>query len=149
MTGEDINAGNLGQIRTILFGEELKRTETRFGELEQRLEQGLTQLRTELDTRLSQLDQFVRQELSSLAQGLKSEHDERRTRLEDVLSRIADQEKLTAERLESAIAELQTEMQQRSVSLSDEKIGRDDLAALLADVAHRLNGNGKAKKKSG
>ena len=161
---------NVDQIRDILFGGQMRDYERRFGELNARLEAELARMREAQDKRLAQIDKRVDDQLEKLGKLLRQEIQDRNRSIDDVESRLqqasrtARGEVATAleshgqelaaadERLRAALADLhkattaragETEatLTRMSAELRGEKVGRDDLAALLTEFALRLKGD--------
>src|SRR5262245_18909648 len=69
---DDLSGGNLDKVRDILFGNQIRDSDRRFQRLEDRLVQETSELKDEVRKRLSMLEQFVKQELESLADRISS-----------------------------------------------------------------------------
>jgi hypothetical protein len=161
---------NVDQIRDILFGGQMRDYERRFNDLNARLEAELARMREAQDKRLAQIDKRVDDQLEKLGKLLRQEIQDRNRSIDDVESRLqqasrtARGEVATAleshgqelaaadERLRAALADLhkattaragETEaaLTRMSAELRGEKVGRDDLAALLTEFALRLKGD--------
>ena len=161
---------NVEQIRDILFGGQMRDYERRFQELHQRLEAELARMRDAHEKRLAQIDKRVDDQLDKLGKLLRQEVQDRNRSVDDLESRIqqaartargelaasleAHEKELAAtdERLRAAVADVSKATQARAgevegtvarvaAELRDEKVGREDLAALLAELALRLKGD--------
>lgn len=161
---------NVDQIRDILFGGQMRDYERRFLELNERLEADFKALRLDLDKRVAALDKRLDEALDKLAKGLRQEVADRNKAVEDLESRLLQSARTqrgeltnaieavshelstTDERLRRAIAELEAALQEEASranaalnrsqdSVRAEKVGREDLAALLTEVALRLKGD--------
>ena len=161
---------NVDQIRDILFGGQMRDYERRFQELNQRLEAELARLRETQDKRLAQIDKRVDDQLEKLGKQLRQEVQDRTGAIDDLESRIQQAARTSRseinkaleglahdlaasdERLREAIAELnaavgtraeetESALSRASAELRAEKVGRDDLAALLTEFALRLRGD--------
>ena len=165
---DDASTGNLDKVRDILFGGQARDYDRRFQRLEERLLKETAELKDDLRKRLSTLEQFVKQEAASLADRIKTEHDERTDATKD-LARDAREaakafEKKTGQ-LDDQVGKVQRELRQQilearqsltddfrqkiddvllrlsqeSSDLRSEKTDRATLAALLTDMAMRLS----------
>jgi len=161
---------NVDQIRDILFGGQMRDYERRFNELNARLEAELARMREAQDKRLAQIDKRVDDQLEKLGKLLRQEIQDRNRSIEEVESRLqqaartARSEVATAldshgqelasadERLRAALADLHKAANLRAgetdsaltritAELRGEKVGREDLAALLTEFALRLKGD--------
>ena len=161
---------NVDQIRDILFGGQMRDYERRFVEFDARLEAELARLRDAQEKRLAQIDKRIDDQLDKLGKLLRQEIQDRNRSLDDLESRIqqaartsrsevatsldahAAELAATDERLRSAVAdvakatlaragETESALARLATDLRDEKVGREDLAALLAELALRLRGD--------
>lgn len=161
---------NVDQIRDILFGGQMRDYERRFQELNQRLEAELARMREAQEKRLAQIDKRIDDQLDKLGKLLRQEVQDRNSAVDDLESRLQqaartarsevnkalealEQELANGdERHRSALADLEASIATRageteaalsrsSEELRAEKVGRDDLAALLTEFALRLKGD--------
>jgi hypothetical protein len=161
---------NVDQIRDILFGGQMRDYERRFQELNQRFEAELARLREAQDKRLAQIDKRIDDQLDKLGKLLRQEIQDRNRSIDDLESRLqqaartargeisasfeahAQELAATDERLRGALADVQKATHARTAEaeaalarlgaeLRGEKVGREDLAALLAECALRLKGD--------
>lgn len=161
---------NVDQIRDILFGGQMRDYERRFHELNQRLEADLARLREAQDKRLAQIDKRVDDQLEKLSKMVRQEVEDRSSAVDDLESRTQQAARsaraeigkaleglghdlaASDERLRSALSDLQTAVDARAgeteaalsragAELRTEKVGREDLAALLTEFALRLKGD--------
>ncbi|HEX5121956.1 MAG TPA: hypothetical protein VFV97_01820 [Rhodanobacteraceae bacterium] len=161
---------NVDQIRDILFGGQMRDYERRFQELHQRLEAELARMRDAHEKRLAHIDKRVDDQLDKLGKLLRQEVQDRNRSVDDLESRLqqaarsargevaasldAQEKELAAtdERLRAAVADVHKATHARAgeiegvvmrvaAELRDEKVGREDLAALLAELALRLRGD--------
>jgi hypothetical protein len=161
---------NVDQIRDILFGGQMRDYERRFGELDARFESELARLREAQEKRLAQIDKRIDESLEKLGKLLRQEIQDRNRSIDDLESRIqqaartsrgevaasldahAAELAATDERLRGALADVAKATHARAgetdgalarlaADLRDEKVGREDLAALLAEFALRLRGD--------
>ena len=160
---------NVEQIRDILFGGQMRDYERRFQEMNQRIEGEFARLRADADKRLVALERRLDEQVEKLAKGLRQEVGDRNKALDDLESRLLQAARTqrgeisaaieglgrelgaTDERLRGLLAELEATLEshsQRAVQalgaareeLRCENVGREDLAALLTEVALRLQG---------
>lgn len=161
---------NVDQIRDILFGGQMREYERRFQELNQRLEADLARMADAQDKRLAQIDKRVDDQLEKLSKLVRQEVEDRSGAVDDLESRTQQAARsaraeiskaldglghdlaASDERLRSALADLQAAVNARAgetesalsrtgAQLRAEKVGRDDLAALLTEFALRLKGD--------
>ncbi|GAB1539664.1 hypothetical protein NUACC21_23310 [Scytonema sp. NUACC21] len=167
--GVDIGEGSsLAKVREILFGNQMRELEKRFIRLEERLARECGELREETRKRLDSLETYVKNEVESLTERIKSEQGERG----EVLKALAEDNRKITTSLEKRLLQFeeQTNSNQRetreqilnqSKSLQDdirqkyeeiiallqretqeiriEKTDRSTLATLLSELAIRLN----------
>ncbi len=69
--------GNMGQLRQLLFGSQMRDYDQRFKDLAERQSTELTRLRDEQRARVEKLDAFVRGEFDRLSGELRREREER------------------------------------------------------------------------
>jgi HD-GYP domain-containing protein (c-di-GMP phosphodiesterase class II) len=165
---DDMGGGNIDKVRDLLFGTQMRDYDRRFTLLDERLVQEMAELKDDVRKRLAALEQFVKQETASLADRIKTEHDERTDATKE-LSRDAREaakafEKKTG-KLDDQIGKVERESRQQilelhqrmsddlrqriddvlarlakeSAELRSEKTDRAALAALLTEMAMRLN----------
>lgn len=139
-------AGNVEQIRDILFGRQMRDYEHRFRNLEDAFREEVTGLRADLDRRLEALEQHLKEALGTLGAALDREA---RDRSGDVRRLGADLEKglgdarerlsgLEAD-LDGRASELREQLHARSASLEQDARTREErLGAELAAVAAEL-----------
>ncbi|HSX61848.1 MAG TPA: hypothetical protein VLF18_16785 [Tahibacter sp.] len=161
---------NVDQIRDILFGGQMRDYERRFQELNERIEADFDALRQEQERRFAQLDKRLDEQLEKLGRALRQETADRTAATDEIESRLLQSaraqrsELATAvdtlnhdlsaaeERLRAALAEVDAALKEHNVRLNQsltrsrdelrgEKVGREDLAALLTEVALRLKGD--------
>ncbi len=161
---------NVDQIRDILFGGQMRDYERRFQELNQRIEADFEGLRQDQERRFAQLDKRLDEQVEKIGRALRQEVADRAAATDDLETRLlqsarTQRSELTAaidtlnheqssgeERLRAALAELEAAVKEQASRLTQsltrsrdelrgEKVGRDDLAALLTEVALRLKGD--------
>jgi hypothetical protein len=164
--------GNLEKIREILFGAQVHDFEKRFTRLEEKLLKETSDARAETKKRFDSMEAFIRKEIESLVDRVKTEQGER----SDAIKEISRDLRETAKNLEKKLVQLdeqatkgQRELRQQildqSKSLSDEirsrvkesaavltrelrelraeKTDRAALAGLFTEAAMRLSGDMK------
>ena len=166
---DNANDRNVDQIRDILFGGQMRDYERRFLDLSQRLESESQRLHDDLDKRLAQLEKRVDDQFEKLGKQLRQEVADRTQSIDDLETRMQQGQRTLRgelqgglqaleadlgakdERQREALAELRqllaTRVSELNAALSrsdqelrSDKVGRSDLAALLTEVALRLNG---------
>lgn len=159
---------NVDKIREILFGGQMRDYQRRFDDLENTLASATERLRHDMVNRLDGLEGFVRRELELLSERIAGEKRERaaerekvlsdlgdsRRRVDEAINRLDEQTAQEARALRAALQEKSAELAEliqhsrddfnstltrQANSLEDRKVGREDLAALLSEVALRLN----------
>lgn len=135
----DDSAGNIDKVRDILFGGQMRDYDRRFQRLEERLVQEVGELKDDLRKRLAALEQFMKQEVASLADRITTEHDERTNATKD-LSREARESAMAFEKktgqLDDQIGRVQRELRQQILELQQRM--SDDLREKVDDVLARL-----------
>lgn len=161
---------NVDQIRDILFGGQMRDYERRFQELGQRLEAEMGRLRETQDKRLAQMDKRIDEQFEKVGKQLRQEISDRNQAVDDLESRMQQAARTARteinnaldglggelgavdERLRDALAELGSVLDERaseaatslsraSAELRAEKVGREDMSALLTELALRLKGD--------
>ena len=161
---------NVDQIRDILFGGQMRDYERRFQELNQRLEAELARMRETQEKRLAAMDKRIDDQLDKLGKLLRQEVQDRNGAVDDLESRLQQaarvargeigksiealgQEIAAADERQRAaladveagarvrVAEAESSLARVGAELRGEKVGRDDLAALLTEFALRLKGD--------
>jgi hypothetical protein len=169
-------AGNLEKIRDILFGAQVTDFEKRFQRLEERILKETAEARAETNKRFEALEAFIRKEVDSLAERLKTEQAERvesgkehsremreavrslekkLAQMDDVTTKnqrelrqqILDQSKALTEEIRSRVRESATALSREIKDLRAEKTDRSALAGLFTDVAMRLSNDSKQPRK--
>lgn len=164
---------NVDKIREIIFGGQMRDYEQRFAELEKRVSVTHEALSKDITSRIQKLEGFIRKEFEKMSElwarehsALKQEDEENRAYVEDLEKelegRFVDLDEQLAvgsealrKSIETASAELMdlirenreqlsTIIDQQGRTLDSSKVARDDLAAMLAEVAKRLQADGKA-----
>jgi seryl-tRNA synthetase len=166
----DDSAGNIDKVRDILFGGQMRDYERRFQRLEGRLTQEISELKDDVRKRLAALEQFMTQESASLADRITKEHDERTDatrdlaheareaakafekktgQLDDQIGRVQrdlrqqllDLQQRMSDDLREKIDDVLARLTRESSELRNDKTDRASLAALLTEMAMRLNGD--------
>jgi hypothetical protein len=169
-------AGNLEKIRDILFGAQVTDFEKRFQRLEERILKETADARAETNKRFEALEAFIRKEVESLAERVKTEQAERvesgkehsremreavrslekkLAQMDDVTTKnqrelrqqILDQSKALTEEIRSRVRESAAALSREIKDLRTEKTDRAALAGLFTDVAMRLSNDSKQPRK--
>ena len=114
----DDGSGNVGRIRHILFGNQMRDYDARFQRLEERLAKEAADLRSDVQKRLEDFETFMRGEVESLTGRLRNEHNDRASAQEKLARDLADAGR----------------------DLSGIQIQQVRLAEMLTEVALRLKG---------
>jgi len=160
-------AGNVDQIRDILFGSQMRDYDRRFQLVEEGLKRELVELRTELKGALDTLEEHHRGEFRDLRDALKRETDDRLDaerelaaaqkeaadlahqrlkgleadvdrRAAELRDQILHQSRLLADDIQSRDERLTGGLADTSRDLEDRKVDRKALAQLLVEVAMRM-----------
>lgn len=161
---------NVGKIRDIIFGANMREYEERFATLDEQLNQEVKRLRDETDKRMNKFEDYVRAELGKLGDKLNTEKKERTeeakdigndisalegrllTAIGDVDAQLAHDSKEIRENLREQVKELMDGMRQlqddlssamnkQSGALRDAKVDRAGLSDMFTEMAMRLNGD--------
>lgn len=165
--------GNLDKVRDLLFGGQMRDLDRRFSRLEERLVKETADLRDEVKKRLTTLEGYMKAEVDSLSDRLRAEQDGRGSADQDLgreLRGAAQQFEQKVAHLDELVArgqrdlrqqlhlqhqELSEDIRQRfedvlqrlareAGELRGDKTDRKALAALLTEMAMRLNGEIRA-----
>ncbi len=161
-------AENLDKIREILFGSNVREYERRFAQIETRLSKEVAELKDETRRRLNALEISASREIESLNSRIEKERQERgeggekltqdiaelANKLERKARQIEDhnirierefrdqmlaQSRSASEELRSKIEEVIETIDRMSGELRTRKVDRGDIAAVLSEIAMRLN----------
>lgn len=165
--------GNLDKVRDLLFGGQMRDLDRRFSRLEERLVKETADLRDEVKKRLTTLEGYMKAEVDSLSDRLRAEQDGRGSADQDLgrelrgatqqfEQKVAHLDELVArgqrdlrQQLHLQHQELSEDIRQRfedvlqrlareAGELRGDKTDRKALAALLTEMAMRLNGEIRA-----
>ena len=167
-------ADNVEQIREIIFGGQMRDYETRFEALSQHLRDSAQNLRDDFDLKLVALDKALakqsdsnsdrfKQESSDRASDidqlrqdvaqLRNDNDGRLGGLDDLieketrtlLSEVHETRNDLLNRLNEQVDALQARLDEENRHMDERKVGREELAGLLNEVAMRLTGESPGK----
>jgi hypothetical protein len=85
---EVLGAGNLDQVREILFGAQSRGTDKRLARLEEELPKRVAEIREEIKRGLASLETYARTEIDSLNERLRAEGKERGKADEDLSAKL-------------------------------------------------------------
>ena len=163
----EIDGANLGQVREILFGNQIRDIDQRFAKMEARRAKDVVGIRSDVKKRLESMDLFVKNEIQALSDSIRQEQSDRTqalkeasreltktgaalekklTRLDDRMTKternlnqhLLDQVNSLREDLQERTAELEAVIERESGVLDDAKTDRAALASLLQEMALRL-----------
>ena len=173
--GDDAGkAGNIEQIRDILFGVQMRDYEERFTRLEERMVAQLTDLKDETTKRFGLMEDCIKKEVESLSDQLKTEQNNRAKSIKELSSelkdtntsfekkisqleedldkksrdfrqQILDQSKNLLDEIHQKHEETSTAIAQAAQDLRSDKVSRSVLSQLFVDMSTRL-GNDQAIK---
>lgn len=167
--------GNVDQIRQILFGGQMRDYEKRFMAMEKHLTKSVEQLANSVEKRIDRLDKYAKREVEKLSEQIKAERkvrteegkqssknlDELAQQVESWFAETEEQMETEARDLRSAVKtqgddlllaidtmskEQSSNLAAEAAELADAKLGREDLASLLSEVALRLKKDFKLPK---
>jgi len=115
------NAGNIDQIRSLIFGDQMQNYESRFNELQE-----------EVGTLRKEFKQSVT-ELKNIIEGLKSDSNKS---LDSLQSHLEKSEHTMQDMLNATQTKLDNSIRQ----LSDDAVKRDDLMRIFGEAATGLQG---------
>jgi len=171
-SGDTPNVGNLGRVRDILFGAEMREYEKKFARLEERLLNVSMELKDEIRRSLDSLEAYVKQEIESLLEQVKTEQRERTGATEeltrelretgkslekkiyqiddqatknhrDLRHQLLDQSKSLTDEIRQKSTEFTGKLDQAVQELRAAKTDRYTLASLLTEVALQLSSETK------
>lgn len=166
---------NVDKIRDILFGSQMRDYEQRLAAMEKRLMQGIERSGRDLERRIERLDTFTRREVDKLSEQIKTERKDRTaegkkgagdlnefsdqveswfaevdeqvsSESKDLRNALHEQGKDLTAQIREARDQMQASLQKEAKELADAKLAREDMAALLSEVAMRLNKDFKLPK---
>ena len=140
----DETGGNIDKVRDILFGGQMRDYERRFSRFEEKLAQETAELKEDLRKRLTALEQFVKQEMASVSDRIKTEHDERAGADKDLARDMRESAKTVEKKtsqIDEQIEKLQGELRKQVLDLH--KRLSDDIQKKVDDVLARLNQTAK------
>lgn len=159
---------SLDKVRDILFGNQMRDVDRRFARLEERLLKETTSLKEDVRKRLDALEAYVRSEAESLEAQIKSERNDRTdahgslsielketartlerksTAIDEQHSRghrelrqqLLEQHQRLSDDLQQKVEEILGTLSRTAQELRNDKADRATIAALLTEVAMRLN----------
>ena len=171
---EDVD-GNVDKIRDILFGTQMRDFEQRLEATENRLADAIEGMAKDMERRVERLDKYARREVDKLSEQIKEERKTRVAESKNSASELGglaeqveawfaevdeqlanesrelrnalhDQGEELTTQIREARSQLQDSLQKETAELKDNKLAREDMAALLTEVAMRLNKDFKLPK---
>jgi len=167
--------GNVDKIRDILFGGQMRDYEQRFADLENRLTKNIDLIATNFEKRVDRLNTFAKREIEKLNEQVKEERAARRDddrqgarklkelaqqvetwcveleeqiggEAQDLRGVLQDQSDELSGMIHDSHDQLSKDLVAETRNLADGKLAREDLAALLTEVALRLKKDFKLPK---
>jgi hypothetical protein len=167
----DPTGDNVGQIREILFGGQIRAIDDRFETVEKRWAKDSEKLRKALEARISKLEKLLIQYREEAGEQLNAEGDRTATAMAALNKAISDmrqdaenqmasmqddfsaemsraRDELAAESkaLKAEINSLQKAQDKKSGQLADDKVSRGELAVFLSEIAKKLDPVKKPRK---
>jgi hypothetical protein len=159
---------NLGKVRDILFGSQMRDYDKRFVRLEERLLKVSAEMKEDLRRRFDSLETYVKHEVELLTDQIKTEHSQRAETLatlsrelkdassdldkklaqldgqtaktqRDLRQQILEQSKNLSDEIQQRYEEMSAVVDQSVQELRTDKTDRNTLADLFTEVAMRLN----------
>lgn len=159
--------GNVDKIRDILFGGQMRDYEQRFADLEKRLTNTIEMVSTDFEKRIDRLNDYAKREIEKLNEKVKDERTARRddgkqgakefkelaqqveswcveleeqigTETQDLRGLLQEQGDEFSGMIRDTHEQLSQNLAVETRQLADGKLARDDMAALLTEVALRL-----------
>lgn len=131
VAGDD---ASIEQVRELLFGEQARRLDQRFAQLEQRLDDAFAKL----EERLQSSDREHSADSSKLRGELRSFRQDSENRLAAAEDEWQGQLRDADQRLRGELKQLQNKLHSTAAQLGDDKAGRAQLAELLNNLAAQL-----------
>ena len=160
-------SGNVDRIRNILFGSQMRDYDGRFQKLEERLGREAGELRGELQRQLQALEAFMKGEVESMTNRVKTEQSERAQAIErlthemmqtakglemkvnnldsqaakdirDLREQLLEQSKALSAELKDKHDQMRGHLDREAGQIRDAMTGREALAEMLSEVALRL-----------
>lgn len=174
-TQGEVEDENVDKIRDILFGGQMRDYEKRFADMEKRLTTHVERLSVDFDKRIERLNNFTKREVDKLSEQIRAERKDRISddkqsakELKDYSQQVETWFGEVEEQLDAETKDLRTALHDQNEDLSalvretrndlnesltdetrelaDVKLGREDLAGLLSEVALRLQKDFKLPK---
>ena len=159
--------GNVDKIRQILFGVQMRDYEQRFDTLEKRITQNVEQITAQLEGRFERLSKRTQEEMDKIGAKIDAERKERLAENKDaggellklkalaenqfvqlnehfnsenkaLHNALLDQNDELSTLIRNTCDQISIDLHQKADEIADRKLGREDLAALFADVATKL-----------
>lgn len=146
----DGDAGALAKVRELLFGEQVRDTDKRFQELQRKTAEALEEINREALERIETLGRDLHAKLDALAgrltaheaatQEQQRQHTERLTEVrEELTERISQDTNALSERMGQDHAAMVAHVDRSVENLEQSKMDRRALAALLSEMASRVD----------
>jgi hypothetical protein len=160
-------SGNVDRIRNILFGSQMRDYDGRFHKLEEQLAREAAELRTDLQRQLQALEAFMKGEVESMTNRVKTEQSERGQSVErlahelaetakglelrisnldsqaakdirDLREQLLEQSKALSAEMKEKHDQMKGQLDHEAAQIRDAMTGREALAEMLTEVAMRL-----------
>ena len=160
-------SSNVDRIRNILFGSQMRDYDGRFQKLEERLAREAGELRGDLQRQLQALESFMKGEVESMTNRVKTEQSERVQAIQqlahemgetvkgldlkisnldsqaakdirDLRAQLLEQSKALGEEMKEKHDQMKGRLEQEAGQIRDAMTGREALAEMLTEVAMRL-----------
>ena len=171
-TDDAMAAGNVDQIREIIFGSQIREYETRFTALERQLKDAQNKLRKDFEAQMKalqetldetraaleseaadrqnadeSLDALVQSQGGDIGRDLDASEKRFDARVDALQKSLEQTHKTLDAELSKQTNALDRELNKVSGNLQDHKVARAELAKLLTGVATKLAGAAKPKRK--
>ena len=153
--GENATGENVGKIREILFGTQMRDYEQRFARIEERLFREIAELKDETRIRLDSLESYIKKEIESLFDRIKTERGQRDESIKSLLNEVKQLNKTSDKKinqlddqLNKSARDLRQQLLDQSKNLSDEIVRKyEGMLAKLEQTARELR-DGKVNRSS-
>ena len=137
---------NLDKVRDILFGGQMRAVDQRLAALEERFQRDLSAQRADLDKGVSTLESYVKKEIGSLLEKLRTERSKRTDDLKSITSELKETLRGLDKRMaklddstSKADADLRTAILEQTKSATSQlKELNDSFSAQLQSAIHEL-----------
>ncbi|MFN8674438.1 MAG: hypothetical protein U0457_20455 [Candidatus Sericytochromatia bacterium] len=104
VSGQEMPSGsNLEKVRDLLFGENIRESERKFSNIENKLRKETSELRDEMNKRFESLESYIKNEITDLSEQIRKESESR----EDAFKKLSEQIKENNHNFEKKVKQLE------------------------------------------